>query len=126
MNILLWVLQVMLALHTIMGAIWKFSNSAQSLPSLASIPQAVWYLLIVIELVCSLTLLVPLVKKSLGNLVPFAALFIVLEMLMYSVIDIFSSSPEFSQITYWLVVAVISGFIAYGRFSLKPIQVKQE
>ena len=38
MNILLWILQILLALHTAVGAIWKFSNPAQNLPSLSAIP----------------------------------------------------------------------------------------
>ncbi len=42
MNILLWVLQVLLAFHTAMGAMWKFSNSEQSAPSLYMIPLGVW------------------------------------------------------------------------------------
>jgi len=30
MNILLWTFQVLLALHTAIGAVWKFSNSEQA------------------------------------------------------------------------------------------------
>jgi hypothetical protein len=30
MNILLWILQILLALHTIVGAVWKFLNSEQT------------------------------------------------------------------------------------------------
>ena len=29
MNIFLWVLQIILALHTAVGAVWKFSHSAE-------------------------------------------------------------------------------------------------
>ena len=42
MNILLWVLQILLALHTAMGAVWKFSNSEQTVPSLKAIPHGAW------------------------------------------------------------------------------------
>jgi hypothetical protein len=42
MNILLWVLQILLALHTTMGAVWKFSHSEQTVPSLKAIPHGVW------------------------------------------------------------------------------------
>jgi hypothetical protein len=42
MNILLWILQILLALHTAMGAVWKFSHSAeQTMPSLKAIPHGV-------------------------------------------------------------------------------------
>ena len=42
MNILLWILQILLALHTTMGAVWKFSNSEQTVHSLSAIPHGVW------------------------------------------------------------------------------------
>ena len=60
MNILLWVLQILLALHTVMGAVWKFSNSAeQTVPSLKAIPHGVWLAMSVFELLCSLGLILP-------------------------------------------------------------------
>ena len=72
MNILLWILQILLALHTITGAVWKFSNSEQAVPSLKAIPHAVWLGMIVIELLCSVGLILPAFNKSLGKLAPFA------------------------------------------------------
>ena len=50
MNILLWVLQILLALHTAIGAVWKFFNSEQTVPSLKAIPHGVWLSLSVIEI----------------------------------------------------------------------------
>ena len=41
-NVVLWILQVLLALHTAMGAVWKFSNSEQTVPSLQAIPHGAW------------------------------------------------------------------------------------
>ena len=32
MNVLLWILQILLALHTVTGAVWKFFNSEHSVP----------------------------------------------------------------------------------------------
>lgn len=60
MNILLWVFQILLALHTIMGAVWKFSHSAEeTMPSLKAIPHGVWLTMSAIELLCSLGLILP-------------------------------------------------------------------
>ena len=114
MNILLWILQILLALHTIMGAIWKFSHS-ESAASLDAIPHWVWMSLIVIEFICVLALVIPAFLKKLGILVPMAALYIVAEMLFFSLVNLFSGETNHSQIIYWLVVAVICAFIAYGR-----------
>jgi hypothetical protein len=122
MNIALWVLQVVLALHTIMGAVWKYSNAEQSVPSLAAIPHGVWLALIVIELLCSAGLILPAINKRLAILAPIAALCIAAEMLFFSVVHIKSGDTNHNQMIYWLVVAVICGFIAYGRLVLKKIQ----
>ncbi len=122
MNILLWVLQILLALHTAIGAVWKFSNSAvQTMPSLGSIPNGVWLAMSIVELLCALGLIVPAFYKPLAILAPVAALYIAAEMLLFSGLSIFSGSVDSGSLIYWLVVAVISAFIAYGRFALKPL-----
>ena len=120
MNILLWVLQILLALHTIMGAIWKFSNSEQTVPSLKAIPHEVWLAMIVIELLCSLGLILPALNKHLAILAPIAAVCIAAEMLLFSGLHIYSGVANEGQMIYWLVVAALCAFIAYGRFALKP------
>lgn len=123
MNIFLWVLQILLALHTIMGAIWKFSNSEQAVPSLRAIPHDVWLAMIVIELLCSLGLILPAFKKSLAILAPSAALCIAAEMILFCGVHIYSGDANYSPMIYWLVVAAICAFIAYGRFVLKPLNI---
>ena len=122
MNILLWVLQVLLAFHTTMGAVWKFSVSEQAIPSLSVIPHGLWLALSIVELICALCLVLPALSKRLGTLAPAAASFIVAEMLLYCILDLVSNEPDYGHLIYWLVVAFVSGFIAYGRFALKPIQ----
>jgi hypothetical protein len=119
-NIFLWVLQILLALHTLAGAIWKFSNSSQALPSLRAIPPAAWLGLSVVEILCSLALIAPAVSKPLGILAPIAAACIAAEMLLFVALHVSSGSSENGQMTYWLVVAAICAFLAYARFVLKP------
>jgi len=70
MNIFLWVLQILLALHTAMGAIWKYSNSEQAVPSLKVIPHGVWLAMGVVEIICALGLLVPSLNKTLVSRPP--------------------------------------------------------
>lgn len=124
MNIFLWVLQILLSLHTVMGAIWKFSNSEQTVPSLHAIPHGVWLGMSVIELLCSLALILPAFNKRLGILAPIAAACIAVEMLFFCSVHIYSGDANYSPMIYWLVVAVICAFISYGRFVLKPFQQK--
>jgi hypothetical protein len=121
MNILLWVLQVALALHTAMGAVWKFSNSDQTVPSLRSIPQSVWLAISVFELACVVGLVIPALHKPLAILAPLAAVGIAAIMLLYCVLHLSSGDPNHGQMVYWLVVAAVCAFIAYGRFALRPL-----
>ena len=106
MNILLWVLQILLALHTIMGAVWKISNSEQTVPSLKAIPHEIWLILAIFN-------------KSMGKLIPVAAICIAAEMLLFSGLYVFSGDGNYGQMIYWLIVAAICAFIAYGRSVLK-------
>jgi len=121
-NILLWILQVLLALHTVVGALWKFSNSEQTVPSLNVIPHGVWLAMGVVELLCALALILSALNKRLGIAAPIAATFIAAEMLIFCGLDVFSVIPDYGHVVYWLVVAAFCAFIAYGRFVLKPIQ----
>ena len=121
MNILLWVLQIGLALHTVMGAVWKFSNSEQTVPSLKAIPHGVWLTMSVFELLCSLGLILPAFHESLAILAPIAAACIAAEMLLFSGLHMYSGEANYGPMIYWLVVAAICAFIAYGRFVLKPL-----
>lgn len=123
MNILLWVLQVLLALHTAMGAVWKFSNSEQA-ASLQALPHAVWLGLGVLELACVVGLLLPALNRSLGRrTAPIAASFVVAEMLLFTAVHFASGATDHGQVIYWLVVAAICAFVAWGRFVLEPFAV---
>lgn len=122
MNIFLWILQVALALHTAVGAFWKFSHSAeQTMPSLAAIPHGAWITLSVFEIVCAICLIFPVFAKRLAILAPLGAVFIAIEMLLFCGIHLYSGDTNYGPMIYWLVVAAVSGFVAYGRFMLRPL-----
>jgi hypothetical protein len=116
MNVLLWILQVLLALHTAMGAVWKFFNSQQAVPSLSAIPHAVWLGLSVVELVCCVALVLPAFLQSLAKLPALAAAFIVAEMLLFVAVHFASGAAVNGQVVYWVAVAAFSAFIAFGRW----------
>lgn len=121
MNILLWVLQVLLALHTLIGAVWKFSHSAaETMPSLAALSGGVWRGMAVAELLIAACLIVPAFVKPVAWLVPLAALAIVAEMLLFCALHLRSSTPDTGPLIYWLITAALCGFVAYGRLVLRP------
>jgi hypothetical protein len=113
-----------LALHTVVGAIWKFSHSAeQTMPSLKAIPASVWLGLSGLEIICALALVLAPFYKPLAFLVPTAAVVIALEMLLFCGLHLGSGAlaagtgaTAFGPLVYWLVVAVLCLFLAYGRF----------
>lgn len=121
MNIVLWTLQILLAAHTVIGAIWKYSNSEQSVPSLKAIPHGLWLGLGIVEIACAAGLVLPLFLKARGILAPAAAIVIAAEMFLFPAVHLTSGDGSRGQLIYWLVVAVVCAFIAYGRFALKPI-----
>lgn len=123
MHILLWVLQVLLALHTTMGAMWKLSNSEQTVPSLSAIPHGVWSALSVIELLCSLCLVAPALNKRFAILAPAAAAAIAVEMVLFCGVHLQSGAANHGPMMYWLAVAAVCAFIAYGRLVLRPFQL---
>lgn len=119
MNILLWVLQILLALHTVMGAVWKFKHSEQSVPTLSAIPHGAWRMLSGFELLCSAGLVMTF-YKPLAMLAPIAALGIAAEMLLFCGVHLSQKPSKHGQMVYWAVVAALAAFIAYGRFALVP------
>jgi hypothetical protein len=120
MNVLLWVLQILLAIHTVLGAVWKFGNAEQTVASLKAIPHGVWLAMGGFELLCAAGLLVPIVSRPLAVLAPIAAVCIAAEMLIFCGLHFSSGETSHGPLIYWLVVAAISAFVAYGRFVVKP------
>lgn len=127
MNIVLWVLQGLLALHTVIGAVWKFSNGpAQTMPSLAAIPPGLWLAMSVIEIALAVDLVLPALVPRLGLLVPIAAGAIALEMVSFCAVHLSTGNPNRSPLIYWLVVAALCAFIVYGRLVLAPLKPTSE
>lgn len=118
MNIMLWVLQILLALHTAIGAIWKFSNSDKVVPSLRGISRRSWLVISAVELLLSLGLVCTAVP-SLALLAPVAAIGVAIEMLAFIGLHLYKGFARVrGPMIYWLVVAVFAACIAYGRLAL--------
>jgi hypothetical protein len=110
-NVSLWVLQILLALHTAMGAVWKLSNPAAGIPSLRALPQGAWLGLAALEVVAAVVLLAP----PLARFAPYAAGFVAAEMLLFTALHFASGVTPHGEVAYWLVVAALSVALAAGR-----------
>lgn len=115
MNIALWSLQVLLALHTLVGALWKLSSSEETVPSLAALPHPVWLGLAGLEVLCAVGLVLPAFGARFRALAPVAALVIAGEMLLFCVVHLFSGVAEHGELVYWIVVAALCGLVAFPR-----------
>ena len=120
MNIVLWVLQILLALHTLVGAVWKFRSSDRVVPSLREIPRKVWLGLSSFEILCSLGLVFPMVAAPLAMIVPLAAAGVGAEMLLLCGVHLRSGATRHGPMVYWLVVAALCAVIIVGRLVLAP------
>jgi len=121
MNIVLWILQALLAIHTVMGALWKFSHSEQAAPTLEKLPHTLWLGLIPIELLAGLALVVAAVHRPLSGWILVGVGVVIAEMLLFSIIHLASGATNHGPMAYWLIVAALAGFILYGRLALSPL-----
>ncbi len=121
MNVFLWIVQVLLAVHTAIGAVWKFSNPEQAVPSLQAIPHQAWLAMGVLELLFSLGLILAAFNKPLAILVPIAAAAIAAEMLLFTALHLGAGDANHGPVIYWLVVAAVGAFVVFGRLAMKPL-----
>ena len=122
MNILLWVLQVLAAL--MYGAsgcmkIFMFDKIRQEVPSFGALPREAWMALGIVELVCTVGLIVPAALHWRPALTVVAATVLAIESLVF--IGVHAKYGEVGSIVMSGVLGLLMAFIAYGRMVLNPI-----
>ena len=122
MNILLWVLQVLAAL--LYGAsgvmkIFMFDKISQDVPSFGALPREAWMALGILELVCTVGLIVPAAFHWKPTLTVVAATVLAIESLVF--IGVHVKYREITPIIMSAVLGLLMAFIAYGRLVLKPL-----
>ena len=122
MNILLWVLQVLAAL--LYGAsgvmkVFMFDEISAEVPSFGALPPKAWMALGILELVCTVGLIVPAALKWRPMLTVLAATVLALESLVF--IGVHVKYHEITSIVLSAALGLLMAFIAYGRTVLKPI-----
>ena len=122
MNILLWVLQVVAALVYAASGVMKvfmFDKISGDVPSFGALPRQVWMTLGILELVCTVGLIVPAALRWHPTLTVVAATALAIESLVF--VGVHVKYREFGSIVMVCVLGLLMAFIAYGRFVLKPI-----
>lgn len=122
MNILLWVLQILAALLYGSSGIMKvfmFDNVSKDVPSFGALPRNAWMALGIVELVCTVGLIVPAAFHWQPALTAVAAMVLAIESLVF--VGVHIKYRETSTVILSVVLGLLMAFIAYGRMVLKPI-----
>lgn len=115
MNVLLWVVQVLLAMLSIAGGSYKILAYDQlaKMPQAAPIPHGGWIAIGVFEIVCGLLLIIPRFR-----LIPVAAALLAIEGIGLAAVDARYSTEFTAQnpLVWVVLMAVMGAFVAFGRF----------
>jgi uncharacterized membrane protein YphA (DoxX/SURF4 family) len=122
MNILLWVLQVLAALVYGSSGVMKvfmFDKISQNVPSFGALPRKAWMTLGIVELVCTVGLIVPAAFHWQPPLTILAATVLGVESLVFVWVHV--KYREVAPMILSGVLGLLMAFIAYGRMVLQPI-----
>ena len=122
MNMLLWVLQVLAAL--LYGAsgvmkVFMFDKISKDVRSFGALPREAWMALGILELVCTVGLIVPAAVHWQPRLTVVAATVLAIESLVF--IGVHAKYHEITPIIMSGVLGLLMAFIAYGRMVLNPL-----
>jgi hypothetical protein len=122
MNILLWVLQCVAALLYGSSGVMKvflFEKISHDVPSFGALPRKAWTALGILELVCTIGLIVPGAFHWRPNLTSVAAALLAIESLMFVWVHL--KYRETTPLILSAVLGFLMAFVAYGRMVLAPI-----
>ena len=122
MNILLWVLQVLVAVLYGGSGIMKvfmFDKISADVPSFGALPRPAWTALGIVELVCAVGLIAPAALHWRPQLAVLAATVLAIESLVF--IGVHVKYRENTPMIMSGVLGLLMAFIAYGRIFLHPI-----
>jgi len=122
MNVLLWVLQVLAALLYGASGVMKvflFDKVSKDVRSFDALPRGAWKALGLLELVCTVGLILPAALHWQPALTVVAAAVLAIESLVF--IGVHAKYREITPMVLSGVLGLLMAFIAYGRMVLNPI-----
>lgn len=123
MNILLWVLQIVLAVFCLAGGAYKTFKVDEMAQRVRELSRGGWRALGVLEMLCGVLLIVPTATHWMPILTPLAALALTVESLGISglyarhSLRLVTANP----LPWSLAMAVMAALVAYGRYALSPL-----
>jgi hypothetical protein len=122
MNILLWVLQSLAALLYGSSGVMKvflFEKVSADVPSFGALPRKAWTALGILELVCTVGLIIPAALYWHPALTVAAAAILAIESLVF--VWVHSRYREAAPIVLSAVLGLVMAFVVYGRLVLRPL-----
>ena len=122
MTILLWALQVLLALLCISGGafqIFKIDELAKGVAAMRELPHGLWAVFGAVNCLGGVGLLVPGAVKVMPILTPISAAVVAVESALISALYIYYGDRP--PLSYSVAMTAVAAVIAYGRFALKPL-----
>jgi DoxX-like family len=122
MNIPLWVLQILaVPLYGASGVmkVFMFDQVSEDVPSFGALPREAWMALVILELVCTVGLIVPAALHWDPALTVVAATALTIESLVF--VWVHAKYGEITTLILSGLLGLLMAFIAYGRMVLKPI-----
>ena len=122
MNTLLWILQVLAALLYGSSGVMKifmFDKVSKDVPSFGALPRKAWMTLGIVELVCTVGLIVPDVFHWHPPLTILAAIILAVESVVF--VGVHVKYREVAPMILSAVLGLLMVFIAFGRMVLQQI-----
>ena len=123
MNVLLWVLQIALAVLYLSGGAYKTFKFDELANQMRALSRGGWRVLGVLEMLGAVLLVVPAAASWMPLLTPLAAAVLALETLglaglyaRYS-LKLTAANP----LVWGVVMGLLVAFVAYGRYTLRPL-----
>jgi hypothetical protein len=115
MNIMLWVLQVLLALYNLIGGIYVAHDHGMiaNAWALKTLPGSAWIALGILQVLFALGLVLPAALRVLPKLTAISAACLALISLSGSALYV--EYAGFPGVLWALLPAILSAFVAYGR-----------
>jgi hypothetical protein len=122
MNILLWILQGVAAILYGSSGVMKvflFDKVSEGVPSFGALPRRAWMALGILELICTVGLIVPAALHWQPGLTVVAATALTIESGAF--VWVHTKYAEMMPIILSCVLGLLMAFVAYGRMFLQPI-----
>lgn len=122
MNILLWVVQVALALLCISGGafqIFKLEELQKGVAAMRALPRGLWFFLGAVGCLAGLGLILPGATNLLPGLTPIAAAAVAAQSVLISAL--YLRYRDRSPLPYSVAMVMMAAFICYGRLELEPL-----